>query len=92
MAKPPTPQSPQQLLPMTIKTTRDLRISLVTTYEDLMAKRITTNDARSRAHVARAILDTIRTELVLARSNLTDYRTIDLTAVQQVNGREEQQS
>ena len=80
--------SGQQLLPTTIKTTRDLRISLIQTYEDMMAKRITTNEARSRAHVARAILDTVRTELVLARANLNEYRTIDLTVAQQVNSNE----
>ena len=82
------PPSGQQLLPTTIKTTRDLRISLIQTYEDMMAKRITTNEARSRAHVARAILDTVRTELVLARANLNEYRTIDLTVSQQVNSSE----
>jgi hypothetical protein len=81
MAKSP----PQQLLPLTIKTTRDLRISLIETYQDLLAKRITPHEARARAIAARAILDTVRTELVLARANLTDYRTINLLAPQQEN-------
>jgi hypothetical protein len=75
------------LLPTTIKTTRDLRLSLLQTYEDLVAKRITPHEARARAIAARAILDTVRTELVLARSNLSEYRTIDLTAKQEISGK-----
>jgi hypothetical protein len=73
------------LIPASIRTTRDLRVSLLETYEDMLAKRITPHEARSRALVARAILDTVRTELVLARANLLQYRTIDLRAEQQSN-------
>lgn len=91
MPKPPIKNEPQQLLPTSIKTTRDLRILLIQTLQDLLEKRITTNEARSRAHVTRAILDTVRTELVLARTNLNEYRTIDLTAQQKINGEESEE-
>lgn len=74
----------EQLLPLTIRTTRDLRLSLLQTYQDLINKRITPHEARSRAICARAVLDTVRAELVLARANLDAYKTIDLTANQQV--------
>lgn len=74
--------SPPELLPASIRTTRDMRMSLLSTYEDLLAKRITPMEARARALVARAVLDTVRTELIMARTNLREYRTIDLTAKQ----------
>ena len=73
-----------EVVPLSIRTTRDLRISLMQTYQDMIAKRITPHEARSRAMVAKAILDTVRTELMLARANLNEYKTIDLTANQKV--------
>jgi len=73
---------------LSITTSRDLRLSLIQTYQDLLAERITPHEARARAVVARAILDTVRTELMLARTNLESYRTIDLTTSQYSEVRE----
>lgn len=78
-------KSAKSLPTLAIRTTRDLRMSLLQTYEDLIAKRITPHEARSRALVARAILDTVRTELIMARTNLESYATIDLAANQDVS-------
>jgi hypothetical protein len=87
MARTPKKQQQQkhELLMPVIKTTRDLRIALIQSFEDLMVNRITPQDARARSIVARAILDTVRVELVLARANLSIYRTIDLIANQETN-------
>lgn len=59
---------------------------LLATFEDLVAKRITPHEARSRALLARAILDTVKTELVRERANLESYKTIDLTVGQEIAG------
>jgi len=66
---------------MTITTTRDLRVSLIQTYQDLLTGRMTLMEARARAQVARAIMETVRTEIMMMRiNNVDNARTINLTA------------
>ena len=79
----------QEVLPTKIRTTRDLRMVLIEAVEDIRAKRMTPGESRSLANMARAALDTIRVELVLARANLSDYRTIDMMATQQIANKEQ---
>lgn len=69
-------------MPTQIRTTRDLRIVLLEAFAEARAKQLTPGESRSLSNLAMAILNTVRLELVLARTNFTDYKTIDLRAEQ----------
>ena len=73
-------------LPTQIRTTRDLRIVLIEAFADIRAKRLTPGESRSLSNMAQAILNTIRVELVLARANIGEYKTIDMVAEQAITG------
>jgi hypothetical protein len=46
--------------------------------DDLCAKRITPNDARARAWLIREVLDTMRLEMIAARTGLAVYAPVEL--------------
>jgi hypothetical protein len=81
----PKPAATGQILPPMIRTTLDLRMVLIQSLEDIRANRMTPGESRSIANMSRAILDTIRVELVMARANLDDFKTIDLVAKRKSN-------
>jgi hypothetical protein len=55
---------------MSIEDTLDLRRLLLQSLEDVIEKRITPNEARARAWLAREIVNTVRLELAFARTGL----------------------
>lgn len=59
-----------------MKDTLQLRKMLIRSLEDVIEKRITPNDARARAMLARGILDTVRVEIQAARIGLSTYEPV----------------
>lgn len=62
----------------TLKNTHDLRRLLLVSLDDLVAKRITPNEARARAWLVREVLDTMRIEMIAARTGLAVYAPVEL--------------
>lgn len=58
--------------------TLQLRLLMLRSLDDVVNKRITPSDARARALLARAILDTVRIEIIAAREGLAKYAPINL--------------
>lgn len=72
--------SESEILPLQLKTSLDLRRLLLQSLEDLIEKRITPNDARARAWLAKAVIDTVRVEITAARQGLSSYKPVNLIA------------
>jgi hypothetical protein len=51
---------------------------LLVSLDDLCAKRITPNEARARAWLVREVLDTMRLEMIAARTGLAVYAPVEL--------------
>lgn len=49
-----------------LKTTEDLREAMIKLYADIEAGRITNGQARTRAYVAKTIIDTLKVEIAAA--------------------------
>ena len=62
----------------TLKTTHDLRRLLLVSLDDLVEKRITPNEARARSWLVREVLDTMRLEMIAARTGLAIYSPVEL--------------
>jgi hypothetical protein len=62
----------------TLRTTLDLRMMLLSSLDDLVNKRITPYEARARSHLAQATLETVRLEMIHARTGLISYAPVDL--------------
>lgn len=62
----------------TLKDTHDLRRLLLVSLDELVSKQITPNEARARAWLVREVLDTMRLEMIAARTGLGVYAPVEL--------------
>lgn len=61
-----------------VSDTLELRVLLLKSLDDVVNKKITPNDARARAWLARSILDTMRIEMIAAREGLSNYKPVKM--------------
>ena len=71
---------------MYLQTTTDLRRVLTKDLEDLRSGKITKSDARTRAYVARNIIDTLKIEIAASAMNLSKYEPVLLDASPEIHG------
>ncbi len=61
-----------------IDDTLKLRKFLLQSMCELRDKQLTVSEARARAWLARAIIDTVRMEVIAARTGVSNYAPVDL--------------